>query len=96
MGIDQSQMPISNIKKDTLNKAKQALSNINLALTDIEKIRAKQFETGVKFDPSAHFDELHKEHLKISDLTSQFYKLVPMKETTYWTVRPITQKHTLQ
>jgi len=89
-------MPISNLKKETLNKAKEALSNINQTLTEIENIRKKQFESGVKFDPSAHFEELHKVHTKISDLTSMFYKLVPMKETDYWAVRPITNKHTLQ
>ncbi len=83
-------MPISNIKKETLNKAKEALSTIHKAITEIEEIRVKQFQPGVKFDPSAHFDELHKVHIKISDLTSKFYKLVPMKETDYWAVRPIT------
>lgn len=39
---------------------------------------------------------MHKIYSEISDLTSEFYQLIPMKETDYWAVRPITHANQAQ
>lgn len=42
MGIDQSQMPVSNIKKDTIIKAKKILGEIASAITGLDDLRKRQ------------------------------------------------------
>ena len=41
MGIDQSQMPVSNIKKDTIIKAKKILGEIASAIKGLDDLRQR-------------------------------------------------------
>jgi len=41
MGIDQSQMPVSALKKDTILKAKQVLGEIGAAIKELSAIRTR-------------------------------------------------------
>lgn len=69
-GIDKETMPISGIKKEQILKAKLLLSEIK----DVVEEDAEISKQGIKAD----FDKLREVREKISELTSQYYELVPL------------------
>lgn len=46
MGIDQSQMPISSLKRSTIDKAKKILGEISAAIKELEQLRVAQYAAG--------------------------------------------------
>ena len=88
MNIDQEQLPVSALKRETIQDAEKCINKLCLKIRELEEARPKNHFERQNLDDT--FDKLHKIYSEISDLTSEFYQLIPMKETDYWAVRPIT------
>ena len=91
LGIDQSQLPVSALTKDTIQKAHGVLENLCKTLNELEELRGTRrgfaFSTG---RTDVDFSKSFEIFSRLGDLTSEFYQLIPMRETDYWSVRPVT------
>lgn len=79
---------MSALKRETILEAEKCLNNLCKKLKELEEARPRGMFNRDNFEEN--FDKIHKIHSELSDLTSEFYQLIPMKETDYWAVRPLT------
>lgn len=86
-GIDQDQMPISNLKKETLIDAKALLQELKKTITQLDQERAKYRD--------ANYDLVQELRVKISDLSSKYFELIPLAENKDQITRPIDNQHML-
>ena len=87
MGIDEDKLPVSALKREAIVEAKGVLSEISGHIKELEELR--------KLGMTADYESLMKVFSKLSDLSSQYYSLIPVKEQKDALVKPITQTHLL-
>lgn len=71
-GIDKDQMPISNLKKETLQDAKDILKELKAMITQLDAERAKYAQ--------ANYELVQELRGKISDQSSKYFELIPLAE----------------
>ena len=71
MGIDESKLPVSALKREAIVEAKQILSKISVHVKQLAELRKQ----GMRAD----YDEVMATMREMSDLSSKFYQLIPKK-----------------
>ena len=85
MGIDESKLPVSALKREAIVEAKQILSKISVHVKQLAELRKQ----GMRAD----YDEVMATMREISDLSSKFYQLIPKKQANEFIVKPIKEQH---
>ena len=83
MGIDESKLPVSALKREAINEAKAILQQISVAITKLADLR--------KLGMRADYDEIMTVMSQLSDLSSKYYQLIPKKAAEDAIVKPIKE-----
>ena len=81
LGIDEDKLPCGSLKKETIQEAYAILLQIKAAADEL----TAQRQLGMR----AQYDDVMAIYVKLSDLSSKFYQLIPQKEGEKEVIRPM-------
>ena len=81
LGIDEDKLPCGSLKRETIQEAYAILLQIKAAADEL----TAQRQLGMR----AQYDDVMAIYVKLSDLSSKFYQLIPQKEGEKEVIRPM-------
>ena len=85
--IDTDLLPVSGLKKESIQKAKQVLNKLAPVVKELEELRKKHM--------NADFEEVARVKSVISKISSEFYSIIPKSEHKDDIIKPIQHPHFL-
>ena len=83
MGIDETKLPVSALKREAIDEAKAILSKLSVSITELAELR--------KLGMRADYDEIMVVMSMLSELSSKYYQLIPKKVAPDSIVKPIKE-----
>ena len=85
IGIDKDKLPVSSLKKQAIQEAMKVLKGVATTLGELEELR--------KLGMRASIEEVNDVMVRLADLSSSYYELVPMAEQKDNITKPIFKMH---